>query len=236
MGVVMSNNKLAKLLIDTLPSGLPTLFNPWRDHCTDDEPCNGPDAKLARLAAHLDCDPEFVLCGEAPGYLGCRHSGIAFTSERLLLHGKIPRISPMSHRLTSRALPYSEPSATIVWKALYNLGIEKRTILWNALQMHPHRPGNKQSNRTPTSAEIANGKPALQMLISAFPSAKVVAVGKKAEGLLNSMGVVPAATVRHPANGGATAFSRGLELLVGGAPGRTAVEQSLFDYRPKRTR
>ena len=53
----MSNNKLAKLLTDTLPSGPPTLFNPWRDHCPDDEPCNGPDAKLARLAAHLDCEP-----------------------------------------------------------------------------------------------------------------------------------------------------------------------------------
>jgi hypothetical protein len=80
------------------------------------------------------------------------------------------------------------------------------------------------------------GKPALQMLVAAFPSAKVVAVGKKAEGLLNSMGVVHAATVRHPANGGATAFAQGLELLVGGAPGRTSVEESLFDYRPKRNR
>ena len=46
----MSNNKLAKLLTDTLPSGLPNLFNPWRERCTDDEPCNGPDAKLASLS------------------------------------------------------------------------------------------------------------------------------------------------------------------------------------------
>jgi uracil-DNA glycosylase len=212
----MSNNKLAKLLTDTLPCGLPTLFNPWRDHCTDDESCNGPDAKLARLAAHLDCDPEFVLCGEAPGYLGCRHSGIAFTSERLLLRGEIPRISPMSHRLTTRSRPYSEPSATIVWRTLYELGIEERTILWNALQMHPHQPGKEQSNRTPTSAEIKIGKPALQMLVAEFPSAKVVAVGKKAKGLLDSMGIVPVATVRHPANGGATEFAEQLKQIVRG--------------------
>jgi uracil-DNA glycosylase len=225
----MPNNKLAKLLTDTLPSGLPTLFNPWHDHCSDDEAGNGPDEKLARLAAHLDCDPEFILCGEAPGYLGCRHSGIAFVSERLLLNGKIPRISSISHRLTSRPLSYSEPSATIVWKALYTLGIEKRSILWNALQMHPHRPGNEQSNRTPTSAEIEIGRPALQMLVAAFPLAKVVAVGKKAEGLLKSMSVVPAATVRHPANGGATAFAQGLELLVGRSATRAAVEQCLFE-------
>jgi hypothetical protein len=44
----MSKNPLAKLLTDTLPSGLPMLFNPWRDRCADDQPRNGPDAKLAR--------------------------------------------------------------------------------------------------------------------------------------------------------------------------------------------
>ena len=49
----MPNNELAKLLTDTLRSGLPTLFNPWRDRCDDCEPCNGPDAKLARLASRF---------------------------------------------------------------------------------------------------------------------------------------------------------------------------------------
>jgi uracil-DNA glycosylase len=211
----MSNHKLAKLLIDTLPPSSPKLFNPWRDHCTDDLPCNGPDAKLDRLAAHLACNPKFILCGEAAGYQGCRHSGIAFTSERLLREGKIHRISPVSHRLTTRALPYSEPSATIVWNALYALSIEKRTILWNAFPMHPHKPGNKQSNRPPTSAEIEKGKPALEKLVKEFPLAKVVAVGRKAEKSLKSMGV-PAEYVRHPANGGATAFRRKLKRLVSG--------------------
>jgi hypothetical protein len=229
----MPNRKLAEQLIDTLPSGLPTLFNPWRDHCVEDESCNGPAAKLDRLASHLACAPEFILCGEAAGYQGCRYSGIAFTSERLLLQGEIPRMAPISQRLTRRSSPYSEPSATIVWNALYQLGIEKRTILWNALQMHPHKPEKNQSNRTPTRAEIQLGKPALQMLIAAFPSAKVVAVGKKAEGLLHSMGVVPAAAVRHPAYGGATLFTQGLELLVGGSHGRTVVEQSRFDFLPE---
>jgi uracil-DNA glycosylase len=225
----MSNENLAKLLTDTLPYGLPTLFNPWRDKCIDDEPCNGPKEKLARLAAHLDCDPEFILCGEAPGYLGCRHSGIAFVSERLLLSGKIPRIAAMSQRLTNRALSYSEPSATIVWKVLYGLGIEKRTILWNSLQMHPFKAGTANSNRTPTDKELRLGRPALQMLVAAFPSAKVVAVGKKAEGLLALMGIVPAATVRHPANGGATAFAHGLGLLVGRNIEQATVSQLLFD-------
>lgn len=205
---------LAKRLVDTLPNGVPGLFNPWHDHCPDDEPCNGPEAKLDRLAAHLNCEPEFILCGEAPGHLGCRHSGIAFTSERQLLAGAIPRVSQPQQRLTSQPLSFSEPSATIVWKALYRHGIAERTILWNALQMHPHKPGERRSNRTPTPAEIALGEPALRMLMDAFPSARVVAVGRKAEGLLRAIGVAPAATVRHPANGGATEFAAGIKSLV----------------------
>ena len=211
----MPNNKLAKLLTDTLTPG-PNLFNPWHDRCDDDMPCDGPDARLARLAAHLSCKPKFILCGEAPSHRGCRHSGIAFTSECQLLAGEIPRISRMNGRLTIRDKPYSERSATVVWDELRKLGIKESTILWNALPMHPHERGNEQSNRTPTSAELEFGKPALQRLVAEFPSAKVVAVGKKAGRLLNSMGVVLAATVRHPANGGATAFARELKRLVSG--------------------
>lgn len=205
---------LADRLIKTLPSGLPDLFNPWKDSCFEDELWNGPAAKRDRLAAHLDCSPDFILCGEAPGYQGCRHSGIAFTSERLLLEGSIPRIPLLRDRLTKRERPYSEPSATIVWKTLYRLEIAEKTILWNAVQLHPYKTGHPQSNRTPTPTEIALGTPALRILVEAFPSARIVAVGKKAEGLLLSLGISPAATVRHPANGGASAFSKGLELLV----------------------
>lgn len=208
------SQELARKLVATLPSGLPTLFNPWVDYCSIDLPENSPAAKLIRLSHHLNCNPEFILVGEAPGYQGCRHSGIAFTSERLLMEGAIPRVPAEASRLTMRRLPYSEPSATIVWKALYQLGIADRTILWNALQMHPHKPGMTESNRTPSDRELTFGAPALQMLIQAFPAAKVVAVGNNARDLLNSMGIDFLATVRHPANGGATQFTDGLSALM----------------------
>jgi len=204
----------AKRLVETLPSGRPGLFNPWQDRCPHDAAGNDPAHKLNRLARHLDCDPEFILAGEAPGYQGCRYSGIAFTSERLLGEGSIPRIPALSGRLSTRKLPFSEPSATIVWKTLYQLGIEERTILWNAMQLHPYRRDNLWSNRTPTPEEIRLGEPALRMLIEAFPAAKVVAVGKKSEALLLEMGIPIAGAVRHPANGGATKFAIGLKGLM----------------------
>lgn len=211
----MDSATLARELVALLPSGQPGLFNPWVEHCSEDLADNGPAQKLQRLAAHLDCQPRLILCGEAPGYQGCRHSGVAFTSERLLLEGAIPRISAPRERLTSRRLPYSEPSATIVWKTLKRLELENDTILWNALQLHPFKGNDHQTNRTPTDAELMQGAPALRRLVGAFPRAKVVAIGRKAELLMQTMGVTPVAQVRHPANGGATAFWQGLYALEG---------------------
>ncbi len=205
---------LAESLINTLPYGITGLFNPYRDQCSHDSACNGPDAKLSRLVSHLNCNPEFIVCGEAIGYAGGRYSGIAFTSERLLGEGVIPRIPALGLRLTKRRLPFSEPSATIVWKTLYRLGIAERTILWNAVQLHPYKVDTPWSNRTPTPDEVALGEPALRLLIEAFPKAKIVAVGKKSDGLLRDMGIVPIAAVRHPANGGATLFAAGMKALM----------------------
>ena len=210
----MSKSPLAKRLIETLPSGRAGLFNPWKDRCPHDADGNGPAEKLARLAQHLDCEPKFILAGEAPGYQGCRYSGIAFTSERLLGEGAIPRIQASSARLSTRKLPFSEPSATIVWETLFRLGIAERTILWNAVQLHPHRLDKLWSNRTPTPEEINLGEPALRMLIEAYPKAKVVAVGKKSEKLLLEMGIPIVGAIRHPAYGGATEFASGLKGLM----------------------
>jgi uracil-DNA glycosylase len=205
---------LAEKLINTLPCEISGLFNPWRDECPYDMAGTGPVQKLARLALHLDCDPQFILVGEAPGYAGCRYSGIAFTSERLLMEQAIPRIPALSGRLSTRRLPFSEPSATIVWKTLYQLGIAERTLLWNAVQLHPYQTGKLWSNRTPTFDEIALGTPAMRLLQEAYPKAAIVAVGKKSDSLLKAMGILPVLTVRHPANGGATLFANGMKELV----------------------
>lgn len=209
-----SSRALARRLVESIAAGHKGLFHPWAERCPEDLECNGPAVKLERLAAHLDCAPALIVCGEAAGYQGCRHSGMAFTSERLLIEGAIPRVERPQGRLTSRHLPYSEPSATIVWKTLYRLGIAESTILWNALPMHPFKSDDIRSNRTPLPAEIALGGHAMRMLVEAFPEARVVAVGRKAEGLLGEMGVPVAAAVRHPANGGASAFAEGMRGLV----------------------
>ena len=205
---------LADKLIDAIPSGVPGMFNPWKERCEHDTASNTLEARRERLARHLDCDARLLCIGEAPGYQGCRTSAVAFTSERLLLEGVIPRIDPPGGRLSDRPLPFSEPSATIVWKTLYRLGVAEHTILWNAVQLHPFKEGNVWSNRTPTDAEVALGMPALRILAAAYPNAKIVAVGKKAGGLLRDAGIPIIGDVRHPANGGATLFFEQLQAIL----------------------
>lgn len=220
----MANHALATRLVDTLPSDRPGLFNPYREWCDAEDrtnPQGGPEGRLRRLAEHLDCEPRYIICGQSPGWRGCRYSGIAFTSERQLLGGIIPRLSPTSSRLTrdsptGRAM--SEPSASIMWNSLHRLGIDSDVVLWNALQLHPHRPTVPWSNRTPTWAEMKIGAPALELLLDAFPEAKVISIGTKSEEMLREIDIRPDAQLRHPAYGGARQFSDGLDRIVGRRP------------------
>jgi hypothetical protein len=201
---------LAKRLVEALPAGRQGLFNPWRDRCPFDTLENGPEARLERLAAHLNCDARWILVGEAPGYQGCRYSGVAFTSERLLLDGEVPRQANPGARLSQRNRPFSEPSATIVYRAMKRAGIEGTTVLWNALQLHPHLPDQPWTNRTPAPHELAYGAKAMHRLVEAYPRARVVAVGRKAAELLAGSRIAVVAAIRHPANGGAALFTGGL--------------------------
>lgn len=187
------------------------LINPWADERQDLDRPGAAAIRAANLEAYLrDRLPHcrLLLVGEAPGYQGCRFSGIAFTSERTLL--------PAS-RTSVRPEGWSEPSATIVHRVLVELGLEAATILWNACPFHP-AGATPLSNRTPTPAELTIGIPYLDrleaLLADAGRAPLVVAIGRSAQRSLPEG--TPA--VRHPANGGSRAFRDGLIALVNRVP------------------
>jgi uracil-DNA glycosylase len=190
----------------------PNVFNPW----SDSDPMDvGPGAKQRchRLRQHLECRADFLLVGEASGYQGCHFSGVPFTNESLLLADRIPRIGARG-RISKRLRPWCEPSATVVWGRLHELGIAHRTVLWNAFAWHPHRPGEPMSNRPPTRDELKLAAPVLQAILNLFADARAVAVGRVAEAALSAAGVSAFAPVRHPAMGGANLFREQLGALV----------------------
>jgi uracil-DNA glycosylase len=191
----------------------PNVFNPWTDSDPLDIGLGGAGQRCDRLRQHLDCRPDFILLGEAAGYQGCHFSGVAFTNESLLLAGRIPRIG-LDGRISKRTRPWCEPSATVVWGRLHELGIADRTVLWNTFAWHPHRPGDRMSNRPPTREELKLGAPVLHAMLNIFSGARLIAVGRVAQMALQGAGAPTLAAVRHPAMGGATLFRKQLGALI----------------------
>jgi uracil-DNA glycosylase len=144
--------------------------------------------RRARLRAYLGerAGARWLLVGEAAGYRGARVSGLAFTSERQLT-GSGP----------------AEASATIVHRTLAELGLADDVLLWNVVPTHP---GTAGTNRPPTRSEIEAGLWFVERLAG---GRDVVPVGRVAERALGLTGI------RHPSHGGAAAFRRGLERIVG---------------------
>lgn len=192
----------------------PNVFNPWRDADPMDIIELAADARRMRLAEHFAVNPSWILVGEAPGYQGCHFSGIPFTNESLLCAGRVPRMG-RTNRLTSRPIPWCEPSATIVWDALYANGIADQVVMWNAFPFHPHKIGNVYSNRTPSLAELKAAEPITRAILEHFAGVRMIAVGKTAAATLRRLDIHAFETVRHPAYGGAPEFREVLARIVG---------------------
>lgn len=194
------------------------LFNPWRDSDSNDQ--TGASERRAnnlrrylteRLAwAEETGQRPWLLVGEAVGYQGGRFSGIAFTSERLILAGRLGNDYETS---STRPEGWSEPSATIVWGTLdainaqgtenrqaANEDVARRVILWNTVPWHPHRPEAPLTNRTPTAGETQRGLEIVEAVIGAVQPAGILGIGRIAA---ETLGVE---RIRHPAHGGANRF------------------------------
>ena len=208
---------------------LTNVFNPWRDiDLENDASDTSPSIRAAQLQRYLTeriDRARVVLCAEALGYKGGHFTGIAMTSERILLnnHAKTgiaaDEVIIGGGQRTSRiakqtpALGATEITASIVWGALKSQGIDTRNIvLWNAFAFHPMGKG-WLTNRKPTMREQNLGKPLLEQFLAMFPSSRTIAVGDVAYKMLLELNVPVDAKIRHPANGGANAFRNAMREL-----------------------
>jgi hypothetical protein len=194
----------------------PAVVNPYREAFPE---LDGPAAARGRrqnLEAYLDRvgAPRLILVGEALGFRGGRFSGIAFTSERQLLGPEGRRLpwAGAPFRATSRnpAL-WLEPSGSVVWDALG--GEARGALLWNSFPWHPYGARGPLSNRTPERSLVAANLHVLERLLAETAGARVLAVGRTAQGALAEIGV-EAPALRHPAHGGAAIFRSQLHNLT----------------------
>jgi uracil-DNA glycosylase len=184
-----------------------------------DRACNqyarGPAANAIRrrnLRCYLEAmqviGPRLLLVGEAVSYRGGRLTGIAFTSESLMLCDGIP--GDGYRQATESSKLSTEASATMVWATIRT--IEPLPLLWNAFPFHPFARGNPHSNRMPANAELAIGERFIDWLLRLFPIEQVVAVGNQADASLTRMGIEHV-KVRHPSQGGKRKFVEGITSL-----------------------
>lgn len=201
------------------------VFNPWRDFDTScDIGAQAPVIRTENLKRYLELrqNAHYLFIAEGLGYQGGHFSGIAITSERIIL-GNHPDVeqksvlgdwnyqrtsdpeSPLLNR-TQKLLGFNEPTDTVVWNALNKHGLAAMdVILWNIFPFHPYKDGKLLSNRTPSNAELDIGIEYAKMLLALVPGMKVVAIGQKATNTLARYGVECEA-VPHPSMGGANRF------------------------------
>ncbi|MSQ28068.1 MAG: hypothetical protein EXR51_08025 [Dehalococcoidia bacterium] len=183
------------------------LFNQYRDEDSEfDLPGAAPMRRdnLRSYLASFETPPMMLVVSEAPGYRGGRFSGIPLVSERMLVAGPTDGING---RPTSLGRPYAEATATIFRRVSAAMALSP--FIWNTVPFHPHHLGQPLTNRTPTRSEISAFAPLLGEVIGMVQPRLVVALGRQAEHALALL-KVECRPVRHPANGGATAFEIGM--------------------------
>jgi uracil-DNA glycosylase len=202
--------------IDRLASE-PAMQNTFNPYATNDP---ASEVRRGNLLLYLrrmaERRPHSLLIGEAPGYRGCRVTGVPFTSEAILLAEPSPFTlfgEGAGYRAcVEHSRPRCEATATILWEMLATLGV--LPLLWNVFPYHPHRSGAPDSNRRPTASELAAGRWAVAELIAGYGIETIIAVGNVAAAALARWSIA-AQRVRHPGHGGKAAFGRELAAALG---------------------
>ena len=169
---------------------------------------------LRALAARR---PRALLLMEAPGYRGCRLTGVPVTSRKVLLE-RLPALGMFGREAGFRDVAdagfervYGEQSATIVWGALSGFGA--LPVIWNAFPFHPHRAGKGDSNRKPRMGELVLGAEILRRILAMWDFDQLIAVGNVAHETLQRLNL-DCQKLRHPAHGGKHDFVAGLSALL----------------------
>jgi uracil-DNA glycosylase len=159
----------------------------------------------------LQYNPNILLIGEAPGYRGCRLTGIPFTSGEVIKNSKHTIFKELGSEIVPPQI-ISENTATILWEFL---GSTKSVpILWNAFPFHPHQSDNPESNRKPDVSEIKEGETYLRIIYDLFKPRKLCSLGRVGESILKELFPKNTTTyIRHPSYGGKEKFIKGMNKV-----------------------
>lgn len=158
------------------------------------------------LAKMQQLNPTVLLVGEAPGYKGCKLTGVPFTSEYQIVHDDF---FADGFEVLNKASIDKEKSATAIWSVLSQ--VKNKPLMWNIYPFHPVAVGG--GNGKPRSCDIKLGREILDLLLQMFNIKEIYCLGRKAS---NAMCRHPqyCGYIRHPSFGGQSeCLSRLREIL-----------------------
>lgn len=219
-----------EFLNDLASVGIESVFNPYRDRCSQHDYEDGPELRRKTLSVILHAaaaagrrgDLEALWVGRDLGHRGGRRTGLAFTDDpNLRAHvRRWDQDVPIQYAVTGKTV--TEPTARVIWKALEV--IPEKVFLWNVFPFHPHIKGYPFTNRQHTAIERAIGEVFLERLIRLLSPHRLIAVGRNAEASLAKVaGGRPVHHVRHPSYGGVRDFRDAIAVLY---PSMSAFLQS----------
>ncbi|SFV61367.1 hypothetical protein MNB_SV-3-1071 [hydrothermal vent metagenome] len=183
-----------------------TVFNPYQNEAVAN------NLKLYFEYLYSTNQKDVLLIGEAPGYAGCRITGIPFTSGELFRNSELEIFKKLNQDIFLEKIE-GEKTASIVWNYLENKS--KLPVFWNSFPFHPFNTNNEKSNRTPTNEEIEEGKIYIQELVEIFKPKIIASIGRKGEKVLKN--IYPnnhIIYIRHPSYGGKSDFIRGMDEIL----------------------
>lgn len=153
-----------------------------------------------------------LLVGEAPGYRGCKITGIPFTSGNVIENVEHPVLMRLRGRMLLSEIK-SENTATVVWNYLATK--TNTPLFWNSFPFHPHYSENQNTNRAPSNDEIKYGVRYLRILHELFKPEQIAGIGQKGfKCAQQAFPDIATKYIRHPSYGGKLDFIKGMDEIL----------------------
>ena len=181
-------------------------FNPYKN----------PDL-LANLRLYFEYlyklnQKQVLLIEEAPGYKGCRLTGIPFSSCDLIQNSQHKLFRGLREQIVLQENT-SENTAAMIWEQIEDKSVTP--IFWNAFPFHPFSKGKQSSNRAPSAKEVEEGQWYIKELIKIFEPHTIAAIGRKGELALEKLNLKREIKyIRHPSYGGKTDFIKHINEVM----------------------
>lgn len=156
---------------------------------------------LIQYIEQLSKPIKIMFIGIAPGYNGCRFSGVPFTSERILLGMKKSNFFlHQNYSQSSKEHPYTEVSATKIWTSFSRYIPQnelKHIFMWNIVPFHPYKQNKPLTNRDPEKQELEQYEKITLDIIDILQPEKICCFGNiPQDRLINSYNNITYA--KHP--------------------------------------